>query len=134
MIEQFREGDKFLEHFMVTEIIYTSFIHLFNDRNPLHTDSSFAKNKGFTDTVMHGNILCGFVSYFIGECLPIKDVIIHSQSIQYKNPVYRDEALDFEAIVAGIYESVGAVEFSFTFRKANSRQMVAKGKIQIGII
>ena len=82
---------------------------------------------------MHGNILNAFLSYFIGECLPTKDVIIHSQDIQFKNPVYLDDKLNFTASVSGVFESVSAVEFKYFFRNSQSK-VVAKGKIQIGII
>jgi 3-hydroxybutyryl-CoA dehydratase len=129
----FNKGDKFQKEFQVTENIYDRFIDVYNDRNPLHTDSSFAKEYGFKDKVMHGNILNGFLSYFIGECLPAKNVIIHSQEIQYKNPVYIDQKLILDALINDVFESVNAVEFKFTFKNEDAL-VVAKGKIQIGIL
>lgn len=129
----FKIGDTFEETFVVSDKTYKSFIDLTNDRNPLHTNEQFAIAKGFKGIVMHGNILNGFLSYFIGECLNTKNVIIHSQEIQYKNAVYLNDELLFNATVNGIYESVNAVEFKFDFRNADSR-IVAKGKIQIGIL
>jgi 3-hydroxybutyryl-CoA dehydratase len=129
----FKEGDKFVENFHISDKTYNGFITLFNDRNPLHTDGQFAVDKGFKGKVMHGNILNGFISYFIGECLPLKNVIIHLQEIQFKNPVYLDDRLDFFAEVSGVYESVNTVEFKFNFKNLETKT-VAKGKIQIGII
>ena len=72
-------NQQFELNFTVTESIYLGFIENFQDKNPLHTNESFAVSKGFKSKVMHGNILNGFLSYFIGEALPSKDVIIHSQ-------------------------------------------------------
>lgn len=129
----FEIGDKFEEHFIVTDETYQGFIQLFNDKNPLHTNREFALAKGFKDKVMHGNILNGYLSYFIGECLPTKNVIIHLQEIQYKNAVYLNDKLDFTAIVIGIYESVNAIEFKYNFKNAVSKT-VAKGKFQIGLL
>jgi acyl dehydratase len=106
---------------------------IFKDCNPLHSNIAFAREKGFKSEVMHGNILNGFVSYFIGECLPIKNIIIHSQEIVYKNPVYLDDLLSFDAVVTETFDSVNAVEFKFNFKNAESK-VVAKGKIQIGIL
>jgi 3-hydroxybutyryl-CoA dehydratase len=126
-------GQKFTKRFNVSTGVYDGFIKLFLDKNPLHTDAAFARDKGFRDRVMHGNILNGFLSFFIGECLPVKNVIIHSQEIQYKNPVYLEDVLDLEAEVADIFESVKTVEFKFVFRNSSAK-IVAKGKIQIGII
>ena len=129
----FAIGDAFVESFVVSEEIQEGFIRLFKDKNPLHTDSSFAVEKGFMGKVMHGNILNGFLSFFIGESLPVKNVIIHSQEIQFKNPVFKNDALQFHASVTGLYESVRVVEFKFYFKNADSKT-VAKGKIQIGLL
>lgn len=126
-------GDKYQETFSVTDEVYQGFVRLFNDRNPLHTDEAFAQGKGFSGKVMHGNILGGFLSYFIGESLPDKNVIIHSQEIRYKQAVYLNDVLQLQAVVSDRYESVNAVEFKFEFRNA-AAQVVAKGKIQIGIL
>lgn len=129
----FKPDDKFNLQFQVTESTYMGFIELFEDKNPLHTNEIFAQTKGFSGRVMHGNILNGFLSYFIGEALPTKDVIIHTQEIQFKNPVYLNDKLSFEAVVSGVFESVKAVEFKFAFRN-EAGKVVAKGKIQIGLI
>ena len=129
----FKNQEEYTQSFVVSEEIYNGFLNVFNDYNPLHTQIEFAMEKGFANKVMHGNILNGFLSYFIGECLPIKNVIIHSQEIQYKNAVFLNDVLQFKATVSGIFESVQSVEFKFEFRNMENR-IVAKGKIQIGIL
>jgi len=129
----FNNGDKFNENFIVTDNIYNGFINLFKDRNPLHTNTEFAVLKGFESKVMHGNILNGFISFFIGECLPTKNVIIHSQEIQFKNAVFLNDKLDFQAEVTGIFNAVNVVEFKFTFKNKKNKT-VSKGKIQIGLL
>ena len=124
---------KFKHKFIVTEDIYKQFQRCSNDMNPLHTDEEFARSKGFPEKVMYGNILNAFISYFIGEGLPTKDVIIHSQKIAYTNPVYINETLDFEAIVSGVYKAVNAIEFKYKFIKSDGK-IAAKGLIQIGLL
>ena len=129
----FKEGDSFENSFTVSEESYLKFIELSNDNNPLHTNEEFAMTMGFQGKVMHGNILNAFLSFFIGECLPTKNVIIHSQEIQFKNAVYMNDKLSFTSKVSGVFESVNAVEFKYYFRnKAN--KVAAKGKFQIGIL
>ena len=129
----FKVGDKYNLNFKVSNQIHNDFIKLFNDNNPLHTDEQFAIEAGFNGRVMHGNILNGFLSYFIGECLPDKKVIIHSQDIQYKNPVYLNDELVFFAVIHEVFESVNVIEFKYHFMK-NDSILVAKGKISIGLI
>ncbi len=128
----FNIGDYFEEIFIVSDETYGGFIQIFKDKNPLHTSENFAIDKGFKGIVMHGNILNGFLSYFIGECLPTKNVIIHSQEIQFKNVVYLNDKLKFKAEITGVYESVNVIEFRYDF-KNESKKTVAKGKIQIGL-
>jgi acyl dehydratase len=82
---------------------------------------------------MYGNILNVFLSYFIGECLPIKEVIIHSQEINYKKPVYINDTLRLNALVSEIHESVGVVIFKYSFINQQD-EIVAKGKLQIGVL
>jgi 3-hydroxybutyryl-CoA dehydratase len=127
------KGDVFTSDFTVTSDIYLRFISLFRDTNPLHTNEKFALEKGFKSRVMHGNILNGFLSYFIGECLPRKDVLIQSQEIKYLKPVYMNDHLTLNAEIEDIYESVKTIEFVYYFE--NSDQVkVARGRFQIGIL
>lgn len=128
-----KKGDKFERQFKITNEVYSGFISLFNDRNPLHTNKAFANEKGFDSEVMHGNILNGFVSYFIGECLPIKNVIIQTQEIKFFKPTYLNDDLNFQAEIVDVFESVNTVEIKFVF-KNNKEIKVASGKINIGII
>ncbi len=127
------KGQVYKHQFSITEEVYNGFTTLFNDRNPLHTNESFAKEKGFKSVVMYGNILGGFLSYFIGECLPVKNVIIHTQRITYYNPAYLNQALDFTAKITDVVEAVKVVVFEFVFKDINGLK-IAKGKIQIGLI
>ena len=130
---QINVGERFHQAFMVTDEIYNGFIELFKDKNPLHTNADFARSKGFEAEVMHGNILGGFLSYFIGECLPLKNVIIHKQEIKYLKPVYMNKPIEFEAIVKAVHESVHATEFKFLFKNQDGIKL-AKGTVQIGTI
>jgi 3-hydroxybutyryl-CoA dehydratase len=127
------KGDKYQQEYKVDNSIYSGFINTFNDKNPLHTDVQFAKKKGFKNAVMHGNILNGFISHFIGECLPTKDVIIHSQEIKFIKPVYLNDTLQLVMEVEDYFDSVKTVEFKYFFEN-QEKIKVAKGKISIGII
>ena len=131
---ELKDFDREYSHvFVVNETVYKAFQQGTADYNPLHTNQEFAKSKGFPQCVMYGNILNGFLSYFIGMMLPTQDVIIHSQDIAFKNPVFMNDELQFTAKVDDISEAVNAVIFKYTFRN-NSGKVVAKGHIQIGLI
>ncbi len=127
------EGEIYTETFVVSNNIYQGFKELFRDNNPLHTNAHYAREKGFKDIVMHGNILNGFISYFVGECLPTKNVILLAQNIAYKNPVYVNDTLNFTAQITSIHHSVNVVEFNYSFKNLKEKT-VAKGNFQIGLI
>ena len=130
----FKEKYSAFKHkFHVDASVKNGFQLCSGDFNPLHNDEAFAKRKGFPECVMYGNVLNCFVSYFIGELLPTKDVIIHSQEIVYRHPVYLGDELDFTAKVEEVYEMVNTIDFSFNFKNGDGK-IVAKGKIQISLI
>jgi len=124
------KGEIFKKKFLLNKKVYLGFVNTFSDRNPLHTNILFARKKGFKTKVMHGNILNGFLSYFIGECLPEKNVLIVSQEIAYHRPVYLGQWLTLIAEVIGVYESVHCIDIKYSFiRRPNIN--VAKGEIRI---
>jgi 3-hydroxybutyryl-CoA dehydratase len=127
------KGQIFREIYDVDDRVYNGFISLFKDNNPLHTDVVYAKQKGFTTKVMHGNILNGFISHFIGECLPTREVMIYSQDIKYSRPVFLSDKLTLHAVVEDFHESVMTAEIKFHFENQDGIK-VAKGKISIGLI
>ena len=127
-----QQGDQLPGYLKFTDDIYNGFMTIFKDRSPLHSNKEFAKSKGFLSEVMHGNILNGFISYFIGECLPDKNVMIYSQKIDFKQPVYLHDKLTLQAEIKAIYESVNTAEIAFYFEN-QKKEKVAKGTILIGI-
>ncbi len=128
-----RAGDRFTLRCTVGVETYALFRDTFADGNRLHVDAEFARAKGFAGPVMHGNILGGFLSHLIGEVLPQHNVILHSQTIHFRRPVYLNDELLLTAIVDDVFESVSTAELSFAFRNARDEQ-VASGSIQIGFL
>ena len=126
-------GAKFTHAFVVSDAVYSGFIQTFSDRNPYHVSDDAARAKGFAGKIMHGNILNGFLSYFIGECLPVKTVVIQSQEIKFHKPVYLNDALTLHAEVVDFHDSVRTAEISFQFLNQNNIK-VARGKVSVGLI
>ena len=113
--------------------LYENFRDIFRDFNPLHTNELYAIEKGFKGVVMHGNILNGFLSNFIGENFGLSNTIIHSQSIVFLKPVYLNSLLKLEAKITEVYESVNTCLIKYAFINEEGIK-VSKGKLQIGII
>lgn len=128
-----QKGDLFRERFVVSEAVYQGFKRVFKDTNTLHTDSAYGRRFGFKGEVMYGNILCGFLSYFVGNCLPMKNVVLHAQQINFAKPVYLNDNLELRAEVLDVFDSVGVIELGFGFWNQHQSE-VARGKIQIGLL
>ncbi|GAB5555912.1 MAG: hypothetical protein SchgKO_01250 [Schleiferiaceae bacterium] len=129
-MSSFTTGDSYSLSFEVSNEHHNAFLEVFNDKNPMHASQEYAKQHGFSDVVMHGNILNGFLSYFVGEQLPVKNVVIVSQEIKFKNPVFLNDTLAFEAKVAEVFESVNLVVFKFVFKNTDGKK-VALGRVEI---
>lgn len=117
---------------MVSADIHQGFIATFGDRHPLHTDADYAITRGFRSQVMHGNILNGFLSYFVGECLPDREVMILAQEIKYQRPVYLEDRLTLNVEVRDVHQSVGVIELDCKFRNVNDGKLVASAKVTLG--
>jgi 3-hydroxybutyryl-CoA dehydratase len=127
-----KKGDTFKERFKITEDLRNGFIELFSARAPIHTDANFAKKRKYKSYLIHGNVLSGFISHFVDECLPDKNVMCYAQNIKFNNPVYVNDELLFQAEVKDVHESVNIAEIEFTFEN-DEKVLVAKGNLMVGI-
>ena len=91
---------------------------------------------GFPDRVMYGNILNAFVSHFVGMLLPTPNVMIQTQDIQYRKPVFLGDAILLKSEIQDTSEAVEIVNFKLKFFRTNSEkpQLVASGHVQVGLL
>ena len=136
-INEFASQSSMIRHsYKITQEVYDSFQRCSNDFNPLHTDRSYALDKGFQGCVMYGNILNAFISHFVGMLLPSKEVMIQSQEIFFHKPVYLNDNILLEATVEQVSEAVNVVIYKLKFRRCleDKVELVAKGHVQIGLL
>lgn len=125
--------------YKITPEVYYSFQRCSNDFNPLHTDEQWAKDKGFPNCVMYGNILNAFISHFVGMLLPSRNVIIQTQDIAFHKPVFLNDEIKLESTIEEVSEAVSIVNYKFKFTKiikteSKKSSLVAKGHVQIGFL
>lgn len=129
----FETGQRFSADYHVDEAVHAAFVALSGDRNALHMDEAFARGQGFAGRVMHGNILCVFLSHAIGMKLATPNVIIHTQEIAFVAPVYEGDELAWEGTVEDVSPAVRAVTMKYRFRN-QAGKVVARGRFQIGVL
>jgi 3-hydroxybutyryl-CoA dehydratase len=128
----FKVGQSWNHEWFISKKVYQQFLNLSNDFNPMHTDSNYAKSRGYKGKIVHGNILSCFLSFFIGELLPIKNIVIIGQNIKYENAMYINDSIKLEVILTKFSESVNFIQFEFLFIKNDLR--VASGQINVKIL
>lgn len=122
--------------YCVTPDVYYCFQRMSNDYNPLHTDEAFARIKGFPERVMYGNILNGFISHFVGMALPSRDVMIQTQYIQYRKPVFLGDEILLKAEIETTSDAVEIIDYKLKFYRVVEPKniLVASGHVQIGTL
>lgn len=124
-----KEINNFVSTYKVSQDTYDTFMILFKDYNRFHTDEEFAISLGFENKITHGNILCGFLSHFVGSVLNLDRTFIASQNISFHKPVYIGDELILNGKLSDLIESVMAYELKFRFIRNYDSLKVASGKI-----
>lgn len=128
----FKVGQSWNHEWHISDKVYQQFLMLSNDYSPMHTNSNYAKSNGYKDKIVHGNILSCFISFFIGELLPIKNVVIIRQNIKYENALYINDFVKLEVVLSKFSESVNFIQFEFQFKKNDV--CIASGNIHTIIL
>lgn len=127
--EAVKEGDTLDASYVIEESVYQGFLDTFQDVNPVHVDESYAKSKGFEGRVMHGAILNGFVSHFIGMRFPGENSLLLSVDSKYLKPCYLGDPLELRCKVAQKNESHRVLSLNCAFFR--NADMVARFTIQV---
>ena len=117
----------------VTEDMMDKFLGICGDNNPLHVDSSFAKERGFNDRVVYGMLTSTFYSTLAGVYLPGKNCILHGVETSFHAPVYIGDTLNVSGFVKLKHEATKSMEISAKIVNQNGKK-VGKAKILAGCL
>src|SRR4051812_19895659 len=117
--------------YVITPKTYELFLDAFDDRSPVHVDAGEARGRGFSGCVMHGAILNGFLSHFIGMRMPGRRALLLSSELQFSNPCYLHDRLRLRARVAQRVESVRTLVIHVRFDNETQGTLAAKGRVQV---
>ncbi len=127
------EGSEYEHDYVITTAVFENFMRAFGDRSPVHVDAEYARGCGFLDAVMHGAILNGFVSHFVGMIFPGANSLLLSVELRYLQPSYLGDALRLHAKVAQRQETARVVVLHVRFQNHTRGVMVANGRIQVKV-
>ncbi len=132
-IADMREGLEASRTYVISPEVHDAFIAASGDRNRLHVDDAYARSQGFPEKVMHGGILGGFISHFVGMHFPAGPVLLQSVDTQFKSPCHLGDEIRIDARVAQVAEAVGAVVMSLVLTNTTRGRVAAKSRVQIGL-
>ncbi len=129
-LNHFTQGDKFNRYMNITRELMNQFSQLSGDLNPLHIDENYARGKGFAGKVVYGNVLGLLLSALVGMNLGYEQVMLVSQRIDFKHPVYIGDTIQLCATISAKSEAVRIIEFGLEFSSEKGIK-VATGKCQV---
>lgn len=127
------EGDRASHTYEITGAVHACLTGPFGDVSPIHVSDEAARQRGFAGRVMHGAILNGFLSHFVGVRFPGENALLHSVNMQYKAPSYMGDALRFDATVTQKVEAVRAIVMEVVIHNLTQDRLAGKAKVQVGL-
>jgi 3-hydroxybutyryl-CoA dehydratase len=126
-------GFRTAQRYTISPAVYEHFLAAFGDTNRLHVDDQFARRCGFPEKVMHGVILNGFISHFVGVHFPGDATLLHSVNMQFKTPCHLSDEILIEATVTHVSEAVAVVMMELVLTNLTRSRVAAKAKVQVGV-
>ena len=124
-------GMKISHDYAITPTVYENFLAAFQDHSPVHVDETYARQSGFDGQVMHGAILNGFLSHFVGMIFPGKPSLLLAVDLRFSQPSFLNDALQLEAAVSQKLDSQNVIVLDFTFKNRTRNTIAARGRAQI---
>ena len=93
----------------ITENDISDFANLSGDQNPIHVDSSFAKESYFKGVIAHGMLVSSLISSVLGNELPGSGAIYLSQDLRFLAPVRPGDTITARVEVISWDEESGRV-------------------------
>lgn len=109
-----------------TEELQT-FSKLSGDFNPIHTDTYFAKAKGFEAPLIYGLLLSSRMSRLIGQELPDPHAILTGIQMDFISPGFAGDELEFTAQLTMKSDATHAFEFKCRITRAN--KILCRGNV-----
>lgn len=117
--------------YALSDQVYAGFMAAFDDRSPVHVDEAHALEKGFEGRVMHGGILNGFLSHFVGMVFPGSESLLLSTDLRFSKPSYANDRILLEAKVIHKLDAGNVIQMDVSFTNLTRSWQAARGRVQV---
>ncbi|MCZ2078812.1 MAG: hypothetical protein LC130_27925 [Bryobacterales bacterium] len=132
--EDLHEGMMVEHEYTIDTTVYETFLSIFPDKSPVHVDDGYAKANGFDGIVMHGAILNGFLSHFVGMCFPGRRSLELSVDMRYLKPCYMGDKVVLRGTISQKLESRRVVVLDLAYENRTRSYTAARGRVQVVIM
>ena len=108
----------------VTEEDLAHFIAITGDKNPLHTDETFAEKTFFGQRIAHGMLSAALFSTLVGLHLPGIGAIYKSQTLEFLSPVFIGDTLCAWFEITAIDPENETIEINSWIENQNGKQVI----------
>ena len=127
------EGQRESFDYAITQSVYQHFLDGFKDYSPIHVDEEYAKARGFAGRVMHGSLLNGFISHFIGTWFPGRFSLLLAVDVRFHEANYLWDVIHLETVVTQKLDVKKVVILDVTLTNLSRDCMAARGRISVMI-
>lgn len=124
-------GVKESRDYVITPQVYEHFLAAFHDFSPIHVDDEFARSRGFRERVMHGSLLNGFISHFVGIHFPGRFSLLLSADLRFLNPSFLGDVIHLEAVVSQKMDARQVIVLDVTLNNNTRNHLAARGRVQV---
>jgi 3-hydroxybutyryl-CoA dehydratase len=131
--ESIAEGQQYSHAYVITDAVYVAMTDAFGDRSPIHVDAEVATAAGYEGRVMHGAILNGFVSHFVGMVFPGALSLLQQVDLRYPAPSYLGDRIELQARVQQVSAAARTVVLAISMHNVTRDTVAARGRAQVGV-
>lgn len=117
--------------YVISANVYKLFLAAFGDRSPIHVDEARARACGFPEKVMHGALLNGFLSHFVGMHFPGELSLLLTVDLRFAEPSYLDDVVQLETVVVQKLDVRNVLVMSVKFTNTTRNWIAARGRVQV---
>ena len=117
--------------YVIAPEVYEQFLAVFKDYSPVHVDEAFAKSRGFSGKVIHGSLLNGFVSHFVGMRFPGRFSLLLSVDLRFSNPSYLGDSINLAVEVVQKMDAHNIIILDAKLSNTTRNCLAARGRIQV---
>lgn len=124
-------GMKEAHNYVISTEVYEGFLATFHDHSPIHVDETYALESGFSGKVMHGTLLNGFLSHFVGMVFPGRLSLLLATDLRFVQPSYLGDVIRLEAVVSQKLDVRQVVVLDATFTNLTRDCLAARARVQV---